>query len=375
MSDPRILCVDDEPRVLDGLQRVCHNGFTVETAGSGAEALALLDRGEVFEVIVSDMQMPQMNGTALLAEFRTRAPDTIRVLLTGQADINAAITAVNHGQIFRFLSKPCPAETLIAALEVAVAQYRLVTAEKALLEETLVGSVRALAEVLALAQPEIFGQSMRQHARVRAIAVRLGVPDPWHLEVASLLSLVGYAVLPSDVAVKLQRGASLDPAEVEMTSQVPGVVKRVISLIPRLEKVSAVLGSYQGLRARAIGHERAPLGAQILFAVSALASLEAQGGDTAHALQTFAEAGGHAAVVVEALVAVCAPGTPEIRPLAVKDIKIGMTLAAAVETQSGLQVMAQGQVVTDQSLRRVRNVHTRVGILEPILCEIPSAPA
>ncbi|HEY0462627.1 MAG TPA: response regulator, partial [Polyangiaceae bacterium] len=105
VSDPRILCVDDEPRVLDGLQRVCHNGFTVETAGSGAEALALLDRGEVFEVIVSDMQMPQMNGTALLAEFRTRAPDTIRVLLTGQADINAAITAVNHGQIFRFLSK------------------------------------------------------------------------------------------------------------------------------------------------------------------------------------------------------------------------------------------------------------------------------
>jgi len=143
VSEPRILCVDDEPRVLEGLQRVCHHSFTVETAGSGAEALALLDRGAVFEVIVSDMQMPQMNGVALLAEFRTRAPDTIRVLLTGQADINGAIAAVNDGQIFCFLSKPCPAETLIAALEGAVAQHRLVSAEKVLLEQTLVSRGRS----------------------------------------------------------------------------------------------------------------------------------------------------------------------------------------------------------------------------------------
>src|SRR5260221_1164318 len=213
MALPRILCVDDEPQVLEGLQRNLRKKFAVSTSPGADSALARLDAGESFEVIMSDMRMPGMNGAGLLAQFHRRAPDTVRLLLTGYTELDAAIAAVNEGNIFRFLTKPCPPDALVAVLEAAVVQHRLVTAEKVLLEQTLVGSIRALTEVLALTHPETFGASTRQHERARAIAAHLNLPNAWQVEAASMLSSVGYVVLPSEVGIKLNSGAPLDAAE------------------------------------------------------------------------------------------------------------------------------------------------------------------
>src|ERR1700709_97668 len=114
---------------------------------------------------MSKRQMPRMNGAAVLTRARELYPHISRVLLTGQADTSSAISAVNDGQIFRFLTKPCEREGLIAALSAAVEHHRLVTAEKVLLQETLRGAVLALCEVLALASPLAFGRSNRVKAR------------------------------------------------------------------------------------------------------------------------------------------------------------------------------------------------------------------
>ena len=236
MSRPRVLCVDDEPRVLEGLQRMLHKHFAVLVSVGGEAALARLSAGESFDVVVSDMRMPGMNGAALLAQFRQRAPDTVRMLLTGHAEIDAAIAAINEGHVFRFLTKPCAPETLAAALEAAVEQHRLITAERVLLEQTLVGSVRALTEVLSLVHAEAFGSASQRHERARAIAERMNVADPWHVEVASMLASVGYVVLPNEVLAKLNGGQALDSAETKMVAQVPQVVERVLSHIPRLER-------------------------------------------------------------------------------------------------------------------------------------------
>lgn len=126
----RILCVDDEQLVLDGLSRTLRSHYVVETVTSGAQALDRLRTGEPYAVVVSDQRMPQMDGVRLLAHIRTVAPDTVRVLLTGQADMESAIAAVNEGNIFRFLTKPCSTENLLKALEASIEQYRLVTSEK-----------------------------------------------------------------------------------------------------------------------------------------------------------------------------------------------------------------------------------------------------
>lgn len=369
---PRILCVDDEPRVLSGLRQVLFRSFDITAAAGGEAALALIDRGEQFEVVVSDLRMPQMNGATFLAEMRKRRPDITRLLLTGHADIEAAVAAVNTGQIFRFLSKPCPPDELAAALNDAVAQHRLMHSEKVLLEQTLVGSIRALSEVLALVHPEVFGAAMRQHARVRAVAERLRVPEPWQVEVASMLAAVGYVILPPDVAQKVRLGAALAPAEQDMAAQVPGVAERVLSHIPRLENVRSLLQWQDELRAGSSASEPAPLGARVLHAVIQLGIAEQRTGDVAAAVRELRSAG-HPSDLLDALAAVCQPKAPEIRALSLSQIESGMTLAADVLTETGLLLMAHGQLVTEPLLQRMRNFDVRLGVVQPILCEMPQS--
>lgn len=368
---PRILCVDDEPHVLSGLRQVLFRSFDITAAAGGEAALALIDRGEQFEVVVSDMRMPQMNGATFLAEMRKRRPDITRLLLTGHSDIEAAIAAVNRGGVFRFLSKPCPPDELTAALNDAIAQHRLVTSEKVLLEQTLVGSVRALSEVLALVHPEVFGSTMRQHARVRAVAERLRVPEPWQVEVASMLSAVGYVILPPDVAQKVKQGAALAPSEQDMAAQVPGVVERVLSHIPRLESVRSLLKWQDDLRSASAQTEQAPLAARVLHGVVEIGTAEQRGGDVVSAIRALRSTGLHPAELLDALSSVCQPKAPEIRALPLSEIRSGMILAADVMSKTGLLLMAHGQLVTEPLLQRMRNFDVRLGVVQPISCELP----
>ncbi len=152
----KILLVDDEPNVLAGFARQLRESHTVETAPGGAEALDALDTRGPFAVVVSDMRMPGMDGAAFLARARDRYPDTVRILLTGYADIQSAIEAINRGGIFRFLTKPCPPHILTGALDDALAHYRLVTAERELVDMALRDSVPVVGEGLALANPSAF---------------------------------------------------------------------------------------------------------------------------------------------------------------------------------------------------------------------------
>src|ERR1035441_2693555 len=127
---PRVLCVDDEPAVLDSLRRQLYAEFAVVGAESGPEALALLRGDASFAVLVSDMRMPGMDGAAVLAQALSVRPDTVRILLTGQADMDDAIAAVNYGHVFRFLIKPCPRPVLVKALTDAVDQHRTIRDRK-----------------------------------------------------------------------------------------------------------------------------------------------------------------------------------------------------------------------------------------------------
>lgn len=133
--DEKILFVDDEANALAGYERNLHREFLVTTATGGEQALEALNANGPFAVIVSDMRMPGMNGAELLARVRANSPDTVRMLLTGHSDLNAAISAVNEGQIFRYLTKPCEKSVLVEAVKSCIEQYRLRSNEKALIKK------------------------------------------------------------------------------------------------------------------------------------------------------------------------------------------------------------------------------------------------
>ena len=128
----KILFVDDEPSVLDGYKRMLHNEFLVCTAIGGEVGLAMIHNCDPYSVVISDMRMPGMNGAEFLSQVRQKSPETVRMLLTGYTDINAAIKAVNEGNIFRFLTKPCMKETLVEAIHIGLEQHRSIMTEKKL---------------------------------------------------------------------------------------------------------------------------------------------------------------------------------------------------------------------------------------------------
>ena len=209
MSAATLLLVDDEPKVLLGLSAYLKSRYTILTAESGPLGLERLAANHSIAVIVSDMRMPGMDGAQFLGRARSIAPSTVRLLLTGQADISSAISAVNEGQIFRFLTKPTAPAVFLAAIEAGVAQHRLITAEKVLLEQTLRGSLRTMTEILALANPVLFGRAGRIKRTVTELEKQLGVDDHWQIEVAAMLSQIAQVSLPTEVAEKLSRAADM----------------------------------------------------------------------------------------------------------------------------------------------------------------------
>lgn len=112
-----LLLVNDEPNILSALRRLLRApGYRIHSAGSGAEGLALLER-ETVDLVISDMRMPEMNGAEFLDRVRSRWPDTVRVLLTGYADMASTVDAINRGEIFRYVSKPWDEAHLLGVVE------------------------------------------------------------------------------------------------------------------------------------------------------------------------------------------------------------------------------------------------------------------
>src|SRR6185437_10626578 len=128
-----ILCVDDEPFILTALQRLLRtSGHKVLTSDSGEAALALLD-AEPIDLLISDMRMPTMSGAELMQKVRARWPHVTRLLLTGHSDVSATISAINEGQVHRYLTKPWSDAELLLTIKEAF-EHKFLEEEKQRLE-------------------------------------------------------------------------------------------------------------------------------------------------------------------------------------------------------------------------------------------------
>lgn len=276
-----ILLIDDDVNLLAALKRQFRGRYPIETATGGEEAVARIAGGESFEVVVCDMRMGGMDGVATLAKIRELAPDTVRLMLTGNADMQTAIDAINTGAIFRFLTKPCPQEQMEQGLDAAREQYRLVTAERELLEKTLAGSVKVLIDMLAMASPIAFSRATRIRNWARKVGVALGLPQRWQLEIAAMLGPVGLLSVPPEVLLKLQKKLPLTEVERGMIERSPEAARNVIAHIPRLAGVARVIHlqnrGFDGSGFPADGPKgtEIPADARILHILAALANIVA----------------------------------------------------------------------------------------------------
>ena len=181
---PRVLCVDDDASLLNGISRNLRRHYRVVTAIGGEEALMILRDDRDFQVIVSDMRMPGMSGAEFFAHARLIAPHAVRVLLTGQAELDAVVQAINDGRIFRYLTKPIERDALVKVVGAAVAQHRLLVFEEEQSAAAHRDVVEVAAELLWMMSPELWARTQLARQRVSAIAGALDLTRSFVAEAA-----------------------------------------------------------------------------------------------------------------------------------------------------------------------------------------------
>lgn len=375
---PRILLVDDDENVLAGFHRVLRRRFDLDVALGASQALQAMAQHGPYAVLVADMQMPGMNGVELLQKVRESWPETIRLMLTGNLDQRTAMEAINQGQVFRFLTKPCPPEDLGGMLEAALRQHRLETAERELLDQTLTGSLKVLTEILSLADPHAFGRAEIIRQRAVEIAEHLDVEHTWEIGVAAMMAPLGLVTVPPALVAKGRSGEPLSVEERDTLQRVPEFGAHLLERIPRLEAVARIV-RYQHKSYTGAGYpqddvkgEDIPLGARILRALSDFLDMEERRGSRLVALEQMKlRRGWYDPQVLQVLEELYDhPGQapdPEVpRAVSVKNLEIGTILAADVKTKTGLLVASEGTRLLGSHVEKLQNFARITGLLEPL---------
>lgn len=232
-AKPKILMVDDEPNVLSGYRRTIGRAYNLITANSGQEALDILDQQGPFSVVITDMRMPEMDGVNFLLNAREKHKNSVYVMLTGNADQQTAIDAINQGQIFRFLNKPCPPETLDHTIRACIDQYNLIHAEAQLLKNTLTGTVKLLVEAVMVSDHTIGVAVKSVRDRVQQLSKHLGVGSDWRLPLAGSLFLVGSIAVPRTKEMSLFSDKYLTMCAESGSN--------LLQHIPRLEEIGQII--------------------------------------------------------------------------------------------------------------------------------------
>ncbi|MFZ5889726.1 MAG: response regulator [Myxococcota bacterium] len=372
--NPRILCVDDEQRVLDGLERTLFDHFEVVALTKPEQALELLQqRDERFAVMVSDMRMPGMDGATLLAHARRIAPDTTRVLLTGHSDMEAAMAAINQGHIFRFLSKPCPPEVLVPALTEAAEQHRLVVSERELLGETLTGSIRLLTEILSLIAPQVFSRTQRVRMLVMHMVTKLGHPQPWKFELAAALSLIGCVGVPEETLTRAIAGLPLDADEKKAFAEHPLIAHRLLAPIPRFQEVAEMVRRQMKVE----GVDPSPdveLGAAMLRIARDVEQLVESGSTIEESVKKLAPKHNEREQNLAALLRDfqgMSPKSVNVRSVRVTQLTGEMVLEDDVRTTSGVVVVPRGRQLNMVLLERLLRFARAGSLIEPIRVQVP----
>jgi response regulator RpfG family c-di-GMP phosphodiesterase len=316
-----------------------------------------------------------MDGIRFLSRVREVTPDTVRILLTGYADLETATRAVNETNVFRLLTKPCPPEVMSQALLSGIRQYQLVTGERELLEKTMNGSIKVLTELLALAKPEAFNRASRIARYVTLLCRTMNDPEPWQAETAARLSQIGLILLPDETLEKVHRGRTLSTNEKEAIEGHPAMAAELLANIPRMETIAEIVANqsrhFDGSGVPSDGRKGKdlPLGARILHVAVDFDALTSAGKSNGEA---YAEMRRHPRwydpKVLTALSLVLGDEAKfTVRSVEISGLRVGMILAENVYSLNNSKLLlSKGHELTKPIIEQFRRYKAIFHIKEPI---------
>jgi response regulator RpfG family c-di-GMP phosphodiesterase len=384
----KILLVDDDRNMLATTERILRNKFDVETAQGSAAALVKINSSGPYAVIVADRQMPEMDGVQLLNKVKELSPDTVRLMLTGNAELESVIRVVNESNIFRFLTKPCPTNLLTKALEDALKLHQLVVSEKELLNKTLNGSIKLLTDILSMVEAPSFGDSQTLRDAITNATARLGLDNAWEIHLAAMLAPIGNVTVPPETLVRARAGQPLSKAEEQMLAHTPESAARLLANIPRLEGVAQIV-RYQnkafdgsGMPQDTVTGTAIPAGARLLKIITDFMDLQRAGKPQAEVFEAMRARQGRYDLALLTAFQKSFDGQASVRVSAArstaavtaKDLTTGMILRSNVETKDGILIMRAGHQINGMTLEKILNFASVVGVKEPIMVEAIDTP-
>jgi response regulator RpfG family c-di-GMP phosphodiesterase len=399
-----LLCVDDEPNILSALRRLLRpHGYQVTIAVSGAQALAIMEE-QPFDLVISDMRMPEMDGAQFLEQVKRRWPDTVRLLLTGYADVTSTVDAINKGEIYRYISKPWDDEELVQivrqalerkALEREKVRLERLTArqneelrdlnanlELKVMERTVelrkahdkvktsfLTSIKVFANLIELRGSNLAGHSRRVADLARKIANRMGLSPAESQDVflAGLLHDIGKIGLPDLLLVKPVPQMTGDELGLYRKHPIKG--EQSVMALEELRGAARIVRSHherfdgQGYPDGLVGTS-IPVGARILCVANdydglQIGSLSVRRYSQEDAKKIIAEGKGkrYDPQVIEAFLDIV--GKVEVRDtgeieLAMADLKPGMILSRDLVTRDGVLLLAADYILDANLVRQIR---------------------
>ncbi len=361
----RVLFVDDDENILNAFKRAFRKKYDFEIAVDPEAAIYVIKEKGPFTVIVSDMKMPKMDGAQFLSKLKNICPGTVRVMLTGNNDMQTAVDAVNNGQVFRFLSKPCSAEELGECIDAAIDHHFQVKGERDLLENTLTGCLQLLSDIVDASQSRII-EDHKYRERVLFLCEQMQVEFDWVMDVACSLIQVGAVTLPHHLVDEDCDYDKIDDGELEMLYSVPRQSGGLIEHIPRLLQVSRMLNCIGEGRERCKGMILAGAYASLLprteeqvrnrwdNAARFYHIIDPEIQKHCDDCESIESHGGNAAKQVEVMVSV-------------RELRVGDVLGSHVKLADGKVLVSAGNMLTPTMLRRISNFSRIRTVLEPIL--------
>jgi response regulator RpfG family c-di-GMP phosphodiesterase len=370
----KILMIDDDKDILASYQVNLRKDFIVRIASNANQAMEILKEEADIGVIVTDYKMPDVNGIKLLKMIRQIYPDPIRIMITGFADMQIAVNAVNEGSIFRFLTKPMPTPELKQIIQDALTQYNLKNNEKELLNNTLKGTLKLLIDLISLSIPQSLNIGSQARMIARKIGVKAGEIELWELEVASLLSNIGLLLLPNDIIQKKADGKELTSTEAFVFSNHPELGANLLKHIPRFEKISEAIlhmnDNFGSKSDRNVANESIPLYSRILKVSNDYIQLIQSNKTPLEAYEKMLEMYyQYDPKLLELLLTevVGSDNNRKIKQIQLMELKGGMVVAKDIVDERETVLFKKDKEITEPIIIRLQQISNVRNIVEPLL--------